>query len=131
MLNEVTYTYKIQAVRRLGDEMLASLDSPTQIAMPVKRTPPPPVQWAWWWPPPGGGTAVGAKSRRRRGGLPGLPAGTGEEKSIRLTPKLITKPYFVDAQVQRGRTYYYYVTAVDDTPRANESLPSETMPITY
>jgi fibronectin type 3 domain-containing protein len=56
---------------------------------------------------------------------------TGEEKYARLTPELIKKPYFVDAQVRRGQTYYYYVTAVDDSPRANESLPSETVAISY
>jgi fibronectin type 3 domain-containing protein len=56
---------------------------------------------------------------------------TGEEKYTRLTQELAKKPYFVDAQVVRGRTYHYYVTAVDDSPRANESLPSETMPVTY
>ena len=44
VLNDVEYTYKVQAVRRLGDDLLASLDSPTQTAMPEKRTPPPPVQ---------------------------------------------------------------------------------------
>ena len=43
MLNDVEYTYKIQAVRRAGEDLLASLDSPTQKAMPEKRTPPPPV----------------------------------------------------------------------------------------
>jgi fibronectin type 3 domain-containing protein len=56
---------------------------------------------------------------------------SGEEKFTRLTPELLKKPYFVDAQVRRGQTYHYSVTAVDDSPRANESLPSETMSITY
>jgi fibronectin type 3 domain-containing protein len=56
---------------------------------------------------------------------------TGEEKYTRLTPELVKKPYFVDSQVNRGQTYHYYVTAVDDSPRANESLPSEVAAITY
>ena len=43
VLNDVTYTYKVQAVRRLGDDLLASLDSPARTAMPEKREPPPPV----------------------------------------------------------------------------------------
>ena len=43
VLNDVEYTYKVQAVRRVGDDLLASLDSPTQMAMPEKRTPPPPL----------------------------------------------------------------------------------------
>jgi fibronectin type 3 domain-containing protein len=43
----------------------------------------------------------------------------------------LTKPYFVDSRVKPGQTYYYYVTAVDNSPRANESLPSEEAAITY
>ena len=132
VLNDVTYTYKIQAVRRLGEDVLASLDSPTRIAMPEKRDPPPPVTDTLvvvtsqgvelrWEPSPAPDVA-GYRVYRRS---------TGEEKYTRLTPELIKKPYFVDTQVRRGQTYHYYVTAVDDSPRANESLPSETMPITY
>ena len=109
MLNDVEYTYKVQAVRRLGGDLLASLDSPTRMAMPEKRTPPPPVLNLLavatyqgvelrWERKPGPG----------RGRLPGLPAETGEEKYTRLTPELLTKPYFVDSQVKRGQTYYYY-----------------------
>ena len=41
------------------------------------------------------------------------------------------KPDFVDARARRGRTYHYYVTAVDDSRRANESLPSEEAAVTY
>ncbi|MGO9393919.1 MAG: hypothetical protein ACLP7A_04820, partial [Desulfobaccales bacterium] len=55
----------------------------------------------------------------------------GEARAVKLTPGLLTKPYFVDTGVQRGQTYYYYVTAVDNSPRANESLPSEEAEITY
>jgi len=132
VLNDVTYTYKIQAVRRLGEDVLASLDSPTRIAMPEKRTPPPPVTnglvvvtsqgMELRWEPSPAPDVAGYRVYRRS---------TGEEHYTRLTPELIKKPYFVDGQVKRGQTYHYYVTAVDDSPRANESLPSETMPITY
>jgi hypothetical protein len=132
VLNDVTYTYKVQAVRRLGDDLLASLDSPTRVAMPEKRDPPPPVT----------DTLVQPTSHRLELPSPQTPApdlpgyrvyrrSAGEEKYTRLTPELIKNPYFVDAQVRRGQTYHYYVTAVDDSPRANESLPAETMSITY
>jgi hypothetical protein len=132
VLNDVTYNYKIQAVRRLGEDVLASLDSPTQIAMPEKRTPPPPVQNVLVV-----ATSQGVDIRWEESPAPDVAGyrvyrrSTGEEKYTRLTPELIKKPYFVDGRVQRGQTYHYYVTAVDDSPRANESLPSETMPITY
>jgi fibronectin type 3 domain-containing protein len=55
----------------------------------------------------------------------------GESQPSRLIPELLTKPYFVDSRVKQGQTYYYYVTAVDNSPRANESLPSEEAAITY
>ena len=57
--------------------------------------------------------------------------GPSEAGPALLTTQLLTKPYFVDSRVQRGRTYYYSVTAVDNSPRANESLPSEEAAITY
>ncbi|MDO9532187.1 MAG: fibronectin type III domain-containing protein [Deltaproteobacteria bacterium] len=132
VLNDVTYTYKIQAVRRLGEDVLASLDSPTQVAMPEKRTPPPPVQNVLVV-----ATSQGVEIRWEESPAPDVAGyrvyrrSTGEEKYTRLTPDLAKKPYFVDGQVTRGQTYHYYVTAVDDSPRANESLPAETMSITY
>jgi hypothetical protein len=132
VLNDVEYTYRVVAVRRVGDDLLASLDSPTRVAMPEKRTPPPPVlsllvvptsqgvELRWELSP--ASDVAGYRVYRRR---------TGEEKYTRLTPELVTKPYFVDSQVTRGQTYYYYVTAVDDSPRANESMPSETAVMKY
>jgi len=132
VLNEVEYTYKVQAVRRLGGELLASLDSPLQVAKPEKLTPPPPLLGLLavataqgvelrWEPSPAADLAGYRVYRREPGAVaPEL-----------LTPELLTKPYFVDFRVQRGRTYYYYVTAVDSTRRANESLPSEETAITY
>jgi fibronectin type 3 domain-containing protein len=47
-----------------------------------------------------------------------------------LTQQLHTRPYYVDAQTSKGVTYYYYVVAVDNSPRANQSLPSEPVEIT-
>jgi len=132
VLNDVEYTYKVVAVRRVGDDLLASQDSATQMAKPEKRTPPPPVVNFLAVP-----TDQGVELRWELSPFPDV-AGyrvyrrlTGEEKFTRLTPELVTKPYFVDSQVSRGRTYHYYVTAVDDSPRANESMPSETISILY
>jgi hypothetical protein len=132
VLNDVTYTYKVQAVRRLGEDVLASLDSPTRTAMPEKRDPPPPVTNVLVV-----ATSQGVELRWEESPAPDVAGyrvyrrSTGEEKYTRLTPELNKKPYFVDAQVKRGQTYHYYVTAVDDSPRANESLPAETMSITF
>jgi hypothetical protein len=132
VLNDVEYTYKILAVRPVGGDVLASLDSPTRIAMPEKRTPPPPVINVLVM-----ATSQGMELRWEESPVPDAAGyrvyrrSTGEEKYTLLTPDLVKKPYFVDTRVNRGQTYHYYVTAVDDSPRANESLPSETMSVTY
>jgi hypothetical protein len=132
VLNDVEYTYKVLAVRRVGEDLLTSLDSPTQTAMPEKRTPPPPVLHVLAVP-----TSQGVELRWELSPAPDV-AGyriyrrlTGAEKYQRLNTQLVKKPYFVDSQVRRGQTYHYYVTAVDDSPRANESMPSETAAIAY
>ncbi len=132
VLNDVEYTYKVQAGRRLGGDLLASLDSPTRFAMPEKRTPPPPVLNLF-----AVATSQGVELRWEPSPAPDLAGyrvyrrAAGEEKYSLLTPELLTKPYLVDAQAQRGQTYHYYVTAVDNSPRANESLPSEMAVITF
>jgi uncharacterized protein len=132
VFNDTTYNYKVQAVRRLGGDLLASLDTPVLTAKPQKLTPPPPLLnllavstsegVALRWEPSPVADLAGYRVYRR---------GPGETAFARLTPQLLTKPYFVDPRVTRGKTYYYYVTAVDNSPRANESLPSEEAEITY
>jgi uncharacterized protein len=132
VLNEVTYTYKVQAVRRLGGELLASEDSPVRTATPVKLTPPPPLLGLF-----AVATSRGVELRWEASPVPDLAGyrvyrrAAGEAKPSLLIPKLLTKPFFVDSQVKRGQTYYYYVTAVDNSPRHNESLPSEEAAVTY
>ena len=128
----VPRTYKVQAVRRLGGELLASPDSPQRAAKPVKLTPPPPLLGLLavatdqgvelHWEPSPAPDLAGYRVYRR---------GPGEAMPVLLTTQLLTKPYFVDSRVKPGQTYYYFVTAVDSSPRANESLPSEEAGITY
>ena len=71
--NQVEYTYKVLAVRRLGGELLASADSALVSARPEKLTPPPPLLGLLAVP-----TSQGVelrwetRPRTRRGGLPGL-----------------------------------------------------------
>ena len=50
---------------------------------------------------------------------PSLP----KDKWTRLTPTLYTKTTFTDENVETGKTYYYYVVAVDSA--GNPSPPSE------
>jgi len=132
VINEVPYTYKVLALRRLGGELLESADSLSLVAEPQKLMAPPPLLnlvavagpkgVELRWDPSPAADLAGYRLYRR---------GLGEEKFTRLTPELLKKPYFVDSQVQKGQTYQYYVTAVDTSRRANESLPSEEARISY
>jgi hypothetical protein len=132
VLNDVEYTYKVRAVRRLGPDVLESGDSPTRMAMPEKTTPPPPLLNLvavagsqgvdLRWDPSPARDLAGYRVYRR---------GPGQENFVRLNRELLTRPAFLDSQAQRGKTYHYLVTAVDDSRRANESLPSEEAGITF
>jgi fibronectin type 3 domain-containing protein len=43
---------------------------------------------------------------------------------VKLTDRPTTGSTFVDDRVRSGETYYYVVTAIDRSRRANESVPS-------
>jgi uncharacterized protein len=130
--NEVEYTYMIRAVRRVGAYALESLDSPSRMVMAQDLTPPPPPLNLVAAP-----TARGVELRWDPSPAPDL-AGyrvyrrqVGDAKPVHLTPELVQQPYFVDTEARPGQTYYYSVTAVDDSKRANESLPSEVAAVGY
>lgn len=130
--NDVEYTYTVRAVRQVGADRLESLDSPTRTVKPEDLTAPPPVLNLV-----AAVTARGVELRWDESPAPDL-AGyrvyrrrAGEARFTRLTPDLLKKPYYVDAQVSRGQTYYYYVTAVDNSRRANESVPSEEAVVSF
>jgi hypothetical protein len=132
VLNDVEYNYKVRAVRRVGPDFLESMDSPVRTAMPEKRTPPPPVLnlvavagergVELRWDPSSAPDVAGYKIYRRQ---------EGEVQFNLLTPTLVTRPAYLDEKAARGRIYHYYLTAVDTSRRANESLPSEEAAITY
>ncbi len=131
-LNDVEYTYMVRALRRVGPDLIESRDSATRTAMPEKRTPPPPVLnlvavagergVELRWDPSAALDVAGYRIYRRQ---------EGEVKFILLPPKLLTRPAFLDELARHGRIYYYYATAVDNSRRANESIPSEEAGISY
>ena len=47
----------------------------------------------------------------------------------RLTPKPVEETIYYDKNIPGPGIYYYWVTAVDDSPRHNESPPSEKAPV--
>jgi len=130
--NEVEYTYKIRAVRRLGDYTLESLDSPSRQVMARDLTPPPPPLNLVAVP-----TSRGVELRWEPSPAPDLSGyrvyrvRAGEASPMRLTAELVKKPYFVDTQASPGQNYYYSVTAVDNSKQGNESQPSEEAVVRY
>jgi len=132
VLNDVEYSYKVRAVRRVGPDFIESLDTPTLTAMPEKRTAPPPVLnlvavagergVELRWDPSPAPDVAGYKIYRRQ---------EGEVEFKLITPALVTRPAYLDEKTARGRSYHYYVTAVDTSRRANESIPSEEAGISY
>jgi len=124
--NDVTYRYLVRAVRQVGGDVLESLESPVQTAKPVDMTPPAPVVDLVAVP-----TDQGIELRWEPGREPDLAGYLVFRRSLAepqfqpMTPRLLTQPYFVDAAASRGVTYFYYVVAVDNSRRANRSLPSE------
>src|SRR4030042_1637061 len=133
VLNDVAYSYKVRALRRVGPDFLESEDSPVRTAQPEKRTPPPPVLnlvavagdkgVELRWDPSPAPDLAGYRVYRRQ---------EGEAQFTLLAPGLLTRrPAFLDTRTQKGRIYHYYVTAVDNSRRANESMPSEEAGIIY
>jgi hypothetical protein len=132
VLNDVEYTYKVRALRKVGPDFLESADSITRTALPEKLAPPPPLinvvatagktGVELHWDPSPAPDLAGYRIYRR---------GPGEERFTLLNRELVTKPMYVDTLAVRGKAYRYVVTAVDATRRANESLPSEETAITY
>ncbi|MEJ5331101.1 MAG: fibronectin type III domain-containing protein [Desulfobaccales bacterium] len=124
--NNLEYIYTVRAVRRLGPDLLESLDSPAARAVPRDLTPPPPPLNLVAVP-----TKQGVELRWDPSPAPDLAGyrvyrrAAGEPRATLLTPQLLTRPAYVDRQAAPGRLYIYQVTAVDDASPPNESPPSE------
>ncbi len=123
--NQKTYCYQVQAVFLYHDTQLPGPKSPRACAFTKDLTPP---------RPPEGLTAVPVKGgvllRWFRSGALDL-AGyrvyrkrPGEPPQL-LTPKPLKEPKYLDRHLPGPGLYYYWVTAVDSSPQANESAPSE------
>lgn len=122
------YTYVVRSVS-LGTQgaPVESLNSNSLELSPVDIYPPSapgqvspapaPGRIALFWPANPEGDVAGYLIYRSSD--PNLP----KEKWTKLTPALHTKTTFMDENVEAGKTYYYYVTAVDTV--GNVSPPSE------
>jgi hypothetical protein len=130
--NDVEYRYVVRAVRQVRKDFLESANSLEQQARPEDITPPAPVLHLvvvptrqgleLRWEPSPEKDLAGYRLYRRA---------LAELYFHRLHPGLLSKAYFVDSQVKKGEIYFYYVTAVDNSRRGNESPPSEGVEIRY
>jgi hypothetical protein len=121
--NDVTYHYVVRA--RLASGGAQSLPSPVASATPEDTTPPaqprglvavvagPAIRLAWQAVPDAdvAGYLVYRSTTAGRGHTP-----------LTQTPQAGTT--YADTDVRPGQSYYYVVTAVDRSRRANESVPS-------
>ena len=122
VVNGRTYYYKVRAVRQWRGTLIEGPPSPLVAATPADLTPP---------PPPVKLSAASVKkgislswSQVKAPDLAGYRVYRRAEKEAgfkRIGPELIKKILFLDTLVKPGRVYYYRVTAVDNSPAANES----------
>lgn len=124
--NNVKYFYRVAALRGREEPYSEGGYSQTVSAIPVKREAPAPptglavaaapgaVMLSWNISPEQ--DIAGYKVYRREEGEAGFKA---------LTESPISNITFKDETVTSGKTYYYYVTVVDNAVPPNESGPSE------
>ncbi|MFH1139546.1 MAG: fibronectin type III domain-containing protein [Pseudomonadota bacterium] len=127
-----TYDYKIRSVRLWRETRIEGPPSRMVSAAALDLTPPPPpvnVNFASTdagvslsWSEAEAGDLAGYRVYRRA---------EGESDFQVIGPKIILKNLFVDKNVVPGRKYYYRMTAVDNSPAANESEPTREIEATY
>jgi fibronectin type 3 domain-containing protein len=130
--NDIKYIYSVRSVKRVVKTDVEGNGSPGIPATPVKLTPP---------SVPVGLMAIplkeGIELTWRRNAEPDLLGynvyrrKSGEEEFKRLNENPITKETYLDTDVVLEQEYEYAVTAVDNSPRRNESPRSEEVRVKY
>lgn len=132
VVNGRTYTYRVRSVRKWRETLIEGLPSLEASATPLDLTPPP--------PPVKVGAASVAKgvslswAEVTSADLAGYAVYRRDIEAVRfdrLGSGLISATTFLDVEVEPNRTYVYHVTAVDNSPAANESEPSPEVQIQY
>jgi len=130
--NDIKYVYSVRSVKRVVKTDVEGKGSPGIPATPTKLTPP---------SIPVGLVAVPLKGGMElnwgRNAEPDLLGyyvyrrKHGEEEFKRLNESPVTKEAYLDADVVLDQEYEYAVTAVDNSPRRNESPRSEEVRVKY
>ncbi|HEV8306063.1 MAG TPA: hypothetical protein VGW35_00225 [Methylomirabilota bacterium] len=127
--NDTTYYYSIRALLGVG----GPTSRPTEVvaATPEDRTPPAQPRGLVAVLAPGAvRLAWEAVTDSDLGGYRVYRSTTAGRGYQPLTPAPQSATTYVDTDVRPGQTYYYVVTAVDRSRRANESIPSPETAVT-
>jgi hypothetical protein len=130
--NDIKYVYSVTSVKRVVKTDVEGGRSPGIPAIPTKLTPPSaPVELMaiplkegveLTWRKNAEPDLIGYHVYRRQ---------SGEEEFKRLNENPVTKETYLDTDVVLEREYEYAVTAVDNSPRRNESPRSEEVRVKY
>jgi fibronectin type 3 domain-containing protein len=130
--NDIKYVYSVRSVKRVVKTDVEGKGSPGIPVTPIKITPP---------AAPVGLTAIPLKEaielNWRKNPEPDLLGyhvyrrKSGEEEFKRLNESPVTKETYLDTDVVLEQEYEYAVTAVDNSPRRNESPRSEEVRVRY
>lgn len=130
--NDIKYFYSVRAVRRVVKTDVEGKGSPALPVTPIKLTPPSaPVELVaiplkegielnWRKNPEP--DILGYNVYRRK---------PGEKEFKRLNESPLPRETYLDTKVELGQDYEYAVTAVDNSPRRNESPRSEEVRVKY
>jgi hypothetical protein len=129
---EIKYLYSVRAVKRVAKTDVEGRGSPDIPVTPIKLTPP---------SAPNGLAAIplkeGMELSWRKNSEPDLLGYNvyrrmpGESQFEMLNESPLTQETYLDTHVELGKEYEYTVKAVDNSPRKNESEPSEEVRVKY
>jgi fibronectin type 3 domain-containing protein len=129
---EIKYLYSVRAVKRVVKTDVEGKGSPDISVTPIKLNPP---------SAPVGLVAIplkeGMELSWKKNPEPDLLGynvyrrEAGEPQFEMLNESPLTKEAYLDAHVELGKEYEYTVKAVDNSPRRNESVPSEEVRVKY
>ena len=132
VVNEKTYIYSARAIRRVVKTDIEGKGSPEVSVTPTDIIPP---------STPVGLVAIplknGMELRWRRNLEPDLLGyyiyrrRVGEKEFVRINEIPVEKETYLDTQVELEQNYEYAVSAVDNSPRKNESPLSEEVRVKY
>ena len=130
--NDIKYFYSVRSVKRVVKTDVEGKGSPGLAVTPIKLLPPSaPVELVAFplkegielnWKRNPEADILGYNVYRRK---------VGEKEFQRLNEAPVPKDTYLDADVVLRQEYEYAVTAVDDSPRRNESARSEEVRVKY